>query len=179
MAIPFDYTKNFTSIDMRKEPEQYQVGKGEQGVLSVEPYKSELLPVWRFRTEAIAKESAKALYGRYNEYKDAGDFVGMDMARKFVQMGYTRARRYANHKSGQKYSNQDKPDAPADIPPSPPYKTAANRAHHIKSRTKKVLPRDPDPEKAAAAAVFYAYWQRIENDTLYTTLRQRHKDKYG
>jgi hypothetical protein len=27
----------------------------------------------------------------------------MDMARKFLEMGFTRARRYANHKDGKKY----------------------------------------------------------------------------
>ena len=27
----------------------------------------------------------------------------MDMARKFLEMGFTRARRYANHSSGRKY----------------------------------------------------------------------------
>ena len=37
-------------------------------------------------------------------YKARGDFVGMDMARKFLQMGYTRSRRYANHKGGRKYA---------------------------------------------------------------------------
>ena len=31
------------------------------------------------------------------------DGVGMDMARKFLQMGFTRSRRYANHKGGRKY----------------------------------------------------------------------------
>ena len=30
------------------------------------------------------------------------DFVGADMARKFFQMGYTRARRHANYKGGRK-----------------------------------------------------------------------------
>ena len=29
--------------------------------------------------------------------------MGADMARKFLQMGYTRARRYANHRGGRKY----------------------------------------------------------------------------
>ena len=28
----------------------------------------------------------------------------MDMARKFLEMGFTRARRYANHSSGRKYA---------------------------------------------------------------------------
>ena len=32
------------------------------------------------------------------------DFVGADMSRKFVQMGMTRAKRYANHRGGRKYA---------------------------------------------------------------------------
>ena len=31
------------------------------------------------------------------------DFIGMDMARKFLEMGFTSTRRYANHSSGRKY----------------------------------------------------------------------------
>ena len=30
----------------------------------------------------------------------------MDMARKFLEMGFTRARRYANHKDGKKYDSK-------------------------------------------------------------------------
>ena len=45
---PFDYNLAFKTIDFRKRPELYRVGKGEQGVLLVEPYKSEILPHWRF-----------------------------------------------------------------------------------------------------------------------------------
>ena len=36
-------------------------------------------------------------------FKAKRDFIGMDMARKFLEMGFTRARRYANHSSGRKY----------------------------------------------------------------------------
>ena len=32
----------------------------------------------------------------------------MDMARKFLEMGFTRARRYANHASGRKYDSKGK-----------------------------------------------------------------------
>ena len=39
----------------------------------------------------------------YHTYKDVEDFVGMDMCRKFLEMGFTRARRYANRKDGKKY----------------------------------------------------------------------------
>ncbi|MDQ3366827.1 MAG: DUF4385 domain-containing protein [Myxococcota bacterium] len=91
------------AIDHRAHPERYVIGRGEQGVLTVEPYKSELLPLWRFKTPAIARTSSRALYRAFLAYGRAHDFVGMDMARKFLQMGWTRARRYANHASGRKY----------------------------------------------------------------------------
>jgi hypothetical protein len=99
----FDYTLDFKTIDFRQHPELYRVGKGEQGVLLVEPYKGEILPHWRFRTPEIARQSAAAIYTMFRTYRAQEDFVGMDMARKFLQMGYTRSRRYANHKSGRKY----------------------------------------------------------------------------
>ena len=60
--MAFDYSLDFEHIDFRKHPEKYRVGKGEQGVLLVEPYKSEILPHWRFRTPEIAEESADAIY---------------------------------------------------------------------------------------------------------------------
>lgn len=43
-------------IDYRRHPELYRVGKGEQGVLICELYKSEIGRYWRFKTEVIAKE---------------------------------------------------------------------------------------------------------------------------
>ena len=72
----FDYSLDFKNIDMRAHPELYRVGKGEQGVLSVEPYKSEILPHWRFRTPEIAAESADAILKLYNDYKSTNDFIG-------------------------------------------------------------------------------------------------------
>ena len=81
----------------------YRIAKGEQGVLTFEPYKSFLLPLWRFRTPAIAQKSAEELWERFEDYDAEGDFVGMDMSRKFIQMGMTRAKRYANHAGGRKY----------------------------------------------------------------------------
>jgi hypothetical protein len=40
----FDYTLDFKSLDFRQRPDLYRIGRGEQGVLLVEPYKSEILP---------------------------------------------------------------------------------------------------------------------------------------
>jgi hypothetical protein len=144
--LPFDYSLDFSAIDFRAHPEQYRIGKGEQGVLLVEPYKSELLPLWRFRTPEIARASADALYGRFLAYGEDGDFVGMDMARKFLQMGFTRARRYANHKGGRKW-NADRTE---------------------------VLPRDEDLVKAEAAAIFYELWVKAREDPTYLRLRDQH-----
>ncbi|KAF2083271.1 hypothetical protein K490DRAFT_52080 [Saccharata proteae CBS 121410] len=85
---------------------RYRIGRGEQGVLTFEPYKSALLPLWRFRTVEVATKSSQELWQRFVQYDDEGDFVGMDMARKFIQMGMTRAKRYANHAGGRKYSKK-------------------------------------------------------------------------
>ncbi len=95
MSTKFDYSLDYKNLDLRKNPELYRVGIGEQGVLLVEPYKSEILPHWRFKTPEIAEESSEKIYELFLEYKNQKDFIGMDMARKFLQMGITRARRYA------------------------------------------------------------------------------------
>ena len=86
----------------------YRIARGEQGVLTFEPYKSLLLPYWRFKTVPIARASLAALTSAFDSYVSRGDFVGADMARKFVQMGMTRARRYANHKGGRKYEKSER-----------------------------------------------------------------------
>lgn len=103
-AKPNEYINHWRGIDFREEPLLYKVGRGEQGVLLAEPYKSEILAHWRFRTPEIALDSARTIYTMFLTYKAQGDFPGMDMARKFLQMGVTRARRYANHSSGRKYA---------------------------------------------------------------------------
>lgn len=82
----------------------YRIGRGETGVLTYEPYKSSLLPLWRFRTAELARKSSSDLWDAFLDYEKEDDFVGMDMARKFLQMGMTRAKRYANHKGGRKFA---------------------------------------------------------------------------
>ena len=99
----FDYSLDYDNIDFRENPELYRIGRGEQGVLLVEPYKSDICRHWRFKTPDLAAASAARIYDMFMEYLDEGDFVGADMARKFLMMGWTRARRYANHRSGRKY----------------------------------------------------------------------------
>jgi hypothetical protein len=83
-------------------------------------------------------------------YKAKDDFVGMDMARKFLQMGYTRSRRYANHKSGRKY----------------------------KDKSKELLQREEDASKAESARIFYEKWKKAREDSRYLELKERHRELY-
>lgn len=140
-------------IDYRLHPEKYRVGKGEQGVLICEPFKSEIGPYWRFKDVAVARDSASKIYGLFLDYLEKGEFVGADMSRKYLQMGYTRARRYANYKGGKKY-DKDKDFA--------------------------VLERGTgSEEKAAAAQVFYGYWKKAEALAGYARAKKAWKLKYG
>ncbi|ENO2869913.1 DUF4385 domain-containing protein [Salmonella enterica] len=151
MAIkPFNYQQDFSSIDFRQQPELYQVGRGEQGVLLVEPYKSEILPFWRYKDEASAMKSAEQVYQLFEAYRQQDDFVGMDMARKFIQMGYTRARRYANYKGGKKYAEDGSLNT-----------------------------RGNDPIKAAAATVFKGWWDKIRQDEDYLKRERQHQARWG
>ncbi|MFC7370623.1 DUF4385 domain-containing protein [Fictibacillus iocasae] len=148
--MAFDYTLDFENVDFRKNPELYRVGRGEQGVLLVEPYKSEILPHWKFKTPAIANKSSEKIYSMFLEYKEKKDFVGMDMARKFLQMGYTRARRYANYKGGRKYK-----------------KNGETHERHI------------DEEKAESAAIFHVKWKKAREDKDYLLLKKKHQKEFG
>lgn len=52
----------------------------------MQPFKAELLPLWRFKTEADAKKSAEAITARWRQYMDHDEFPGADLARKYLQM---------------------------------------------------------------------------------------------
>tara|TARA_B100000287_G_scaffold33052_1_gene30677 strand:- start:753 stop:1217 length:465 start_codon:yes stop_codon:yes gene_type:complete len=101
----FDYELDYKNLDFTDEETRklYRIGRGEQGVLLVRPYTNDICAHWRFVDEAAARNSSATIYKMFLGFKAKGDFIGMDMARKFLEMGFTRARRYANHASGRKY----------------------------------------------------------------------------
>ncbi|MBL4675632.1 MAG: DUF4385 domain-containing protein [Mucilaginibacter sp.] len=140
-------------VDYRLHPELYRVGKGEQGVLICEPYKTEIGKHWRFKTKEIAKESSAFIYQLFKDYLKDDDFVGADMARKYLQMGYTRARRYANYKGGKKYDE-------------------TNNYSQLERGT-------GDPEKVEAAKVFYESWKQAEANGEYARLKKQWKNEKG
>ena len=145
--IEFDYKLDykklfFTDKETRK---LYRIGRGEQGVLLVRPYTDQICKYWRFKTPTISKRSAEKIYIMYADYRAKNDFVGMDMCRKFLEMGFTRARRYANHKDGKKYKNG------------------------------KILPQEPDAltsEKAQSARRFKKIRDIVTHDPIYIKMRK-------
>lgn len=148
--MKFDYSLDFNAIDFRSRPDLYRVGVGEQGVFHVQPYKGEILPHWRFKTPEIARESSRAIFDLFLGYKAQGDFVGMDMARKYLQMGYTRSRRYANHEGGRKFDRE----------------------------TGESLGAPGDPAKAESAAIFREAWDRARTDPEYIRLKALHRARH-
>lgn len=146
------YADAYRGVDFRRHPERYRIGRGEQGVLIAEPYKGEILPHWRFATPEKAEASAETIYGKFLDYKEQGDFVGMDMARKFLQMGFTRSRRYANHGSGKKYDEHGG-----------------------------VRPQDGGSEgspKAESARIFHRFYRKAAEDPDYERMRAKHKREF-
>ena len=85
----------------------------------------------------------------FHDYIRCGDFVGADMAKKFLHMGFTRARRYANHRDGKKY--------------------AADGT---------VLPQEPDAmtcDKAESAVIFREMWKLARENDTYLKMKQDFK----
>ena len=144
----FDYELDYKALDFT-DPEirkLYRIGRGEQGVLLVRPYTNDICAHWRFVDETTARKSSAKIYSMYLNYKDNRDFIGMDMARKFLEMGFTRARRYANHSSGRKYTEDGR---------IRPQETDA--LHNV---------------KAKSAKIFKEVRDRVAYDPEYVTMRK-------
>ena len=148
----FDYALDYKVLDFTDAETRklYRIGRGEQGVLLVRPYTNYICAHWRFVDEDTARQSSTQIYKMFQNYREKNDFIGMDMARKFLEMGFTRARRYANHNSGQKYDS-----------------------------TGKIRPQEPDwrtSEKARAAKVFKVVRDKAAYDPTYKQMRKEWRE---
>ena len=145
-----DYFQKWNpNVNYRSNPHLYRIGRGQQGVLICEPYKSEICAHWRFKTVPEAKVSSQKILEMFYDFVKQGDFVGADMAKKFLHMGFTRARRYANHRDGKKYANDGT-----------------------------IIPQEPDAltcEKADSARVFYVCWKEARENKVYLQMKQQHR----
>jgi len=143
-------------IDFREHPDRYRHTPDEQGAFKIEPYKSELLPAWTIADLEGAREAAATIHDRFGEYRDNEEFVGMDMARKYLQMGWTRALRYAKYPGGRKYETDDEGSR---------------------------VERDPqefyDEEKYEIAQCYREHLEQVREDEAYQKLKARHSEQYG
>ena len=147
--VEFDYKLDYKNTLFKPNDTRYRIGRGEQGVLLVRPYTNDICKYWKFKTPYIAQQSAQKIFDLYLDYRCNKDFVGMDMCRKFLEMGFTRARRYANHKDGKKYKNG------------------------------KILPQEKDAltsRKAISARIFKTYRDLCTTDEYYIQLRKKWRD---
>ena len=94
----------------------------------------------------------RSIHEKFREYREAGDFVGMDMARKYLQMGYTRAMRYAKYPGGRKYDDDGTERDPEQW---------------------------ADPDKREAALVFEEHLEVVREDETYKQMKERHRERYG
>ena len=145
----FNYELDYKNIDFKDQRNRklYRIGRGEQGVLLVRPYTDDICTHWRFKTPEIAVESANKILSMYLKYMVDGDFIGMDMCRKFLEMGFTRSRRYANHNSGRKY----------------------------KKGTRDILPQEEDhatSKYAQSATIFKKVRDIVAKSDMYVTMRR-------
>ena len=146
--IEFDYKLDYKKLKFtdKETRKLYRIGRGEQGVLLVRPYTDQICKYWRFKTPTIAKNSAEKIYIMCADYRAKNDFIGMDMCRKFLEMGFTRARRYANHRDGNKYDKNGN-----------------------------VKPQEPDAMTchfAESATIFREYRNRVAKDSKYKSMRK-------
>ena len=146
----FDYKLDYKNTLFRPNDRRYRIGRGEQGVLLVRPYTDVICRHWRFKTLKEARVSSQKIFDMYLDYRIQKDFVGMDMCRKFLEMGFTRARRYANHKDGKKYGKDGK-----------------------------VLPQEKDwatSEKAQAARIHKKFRDIVTHDPIYIRMRKQWRE---
>ena len=149
--VEFDYKLDYKNTLFRPNDRRYRIGRGEQGVLLVRPYTDVICKHWRFKTLKEAMVSSQKIFDMYLDYRILKDFVGMDMCRKFLEMGFTRARRYANHKDGKKYGKDGK-----------------------------ILPQEKDwatSEKAKSAKRFKEFRDLVTQDEFYVNMRKDWRDK--
>tara|TARA_Y100001937_G_scaffold45765_1_gene64268 strand:+ start:5596 stop:6054 length:459 start_codon:yes stop_codon:yes gene_type:complete len=144
--IEFNYDIDYKNTMFSPNDSRYRIGRGEQGVLLIRPYTDIICRYWRFKTLDEAKVSASTIFNLFLEYRDSKDFVGMDMCRKFLEMGFTRARRYANHRNGRKYNKDGT-----------------------------IIPQEKDAltcEKAKCARVFKSARDMVMQDPIYEKMRR-------
>ena len=100
-----------------------------------------------------------------NDYdrSECDDFVGADMAKKYLHMGFTRARRYYNHSSGKKWTKEESICHYSGLPSTKSYEW-------------KVLPYDRTEKRFLESSnIFKTYWEAARTDEKYLEMKNKFK----
>jgi len=144
---------DFENTNFREEPEKYKIGRGQFGVLMYQPYKSEILPHWRYKNKDAAEKSAHKIFGLFVKYIEDNDFVGADMAKKYLHMGFTRPMRYAKYPGGNKYDDD---------------------GNEVQAHGPDTTGEWYDKDKREAAIVFRKAWKSARENSTYKSLKAKH-----
>ena len=150
--LPYDSVD--WQANVRQNPEAYVIGRGQFGVLKYQPYKDEILPLWRYKNEAVAEVSSSRILKLFYWYLSNDNFVGADMAKKFLHMGFTRPMRYAKYPGGQKYDDD---------------------GNEVQAHGPDTTGEWYDPDKREAAVVFRKRWKAARENEKYCSLKELHK----
>ena len=96
------------------------------------------------------------------DYLKQEDFVGDDMDKKYLHMGFTRARRYWNHSSGKKWKRV----------------SDENICHYsglpsTKSYSWEILPKDHSVERFKRSSdIFKKYWKLARENKQYLKMKK-------
>ena len=93
----FDYDLDYKSLDFTDAETRklYRIGRGEQGVLLVRPYTDDICAHWRFVDEPTARKFLLRYTLCSGEFQQRKELHWYGYGAKFLEMGFTRARRYA------------------------------------------------------------------------------------
>lgn len=152
MSLP--YNEVDWSLNYREKPENYIISRGQFGVLKYQPYKDEILPHWSYKDGPSAKKSSEKILSLFYDYLDQRDFVGADMSKKYLHMGFTRSMRYAKYPGGKKYNDD-----------------GSERQPHGPDTTGEWA----DPDKREAANKFKPAWDEARTNNKYKSLKELHK----
>jgi hypothetical protein len=143
-------------LELGAHPERYRHTPDERGAYKNRVLQGRQPPVWTVSDFAGAEAAAEAIHERFEAYRAADYFVGMDLARRDLQMGWTRALRYAKYLGRRKYER----DADGD-------------------RVEREPDQWYDEEKHAVAQVYREYLDCVREDTTHRRLRDDHRERYG
>lgn len=133
-------------INVKEHPELYIVDNNLKGIYSFEPYKSELLPLFKYKSVKGAKRSIDKLKYRFNKYLENQDFIGCNLTLKYLKAGYIFSQRYSRYENGRRYEDGEEKE-PLKI-------------------------KDRDKEKMEITRMYKKVWEEVRSSEDYKKLKK-------